>query len=117
MNWITENICSALSDLITSIINLFGEMVNNIFYQIVEFNNKNAYAIGANKFFILLALSLAALMVVKQVLSGYILETDHDPEADPFNLIVRTAETVQGLDRFNNRDRGKGTYNKALKDR
>ena len=94
MNWITENICSALSDLITSIINLFGEMVNNIFYQIVEFNNKNAYAIGANKFFILLALSLAALMVVKQVLSGYILETDHDPEADPFNLIVRTAESV-----------------------
>lgn len=94
MNWITENICSALSDLITGIINLFGEMVNNIFYMIVKLNNYNAYVIGANKFFILLALSLAALLVVKQVLSGYVLETDHDPEADPFNLIVRTAESV-----------------------
>ncbi len=94
MNWITENLCSALSDLISGIINLFGEMVNNIFYQIVEINNKNVYVVSANKFFILLSLSLAALLVVKQVLSGYVLETDYDPEADPFNLLVRIAESV-----------------------
>lgn len=94
MNWITENLCSALSDLITGIINFFGEIVNNIFYTIVNLSNENVYVIGANKFFIALALSLAALLVIKQVLCGYILETDHDPEADPFNLIVRTAESI-----------------------
>lgn len=94
MNWITENLCSMLRDMIIGIINLFGEMVNNIFYSIVELNNKNAYVTSANKFFILLSLSLAALLVVKQVLSGYILETDHDPEADPFNLLVRIAESA-----------------------
>lgn len=94
MNWITENLCSALSDLITGIINFFGEMVNNIFYSIVELNNRNTYVIGANKFLILLGLALAGLLTVKQVLSGYVLETDHDPESDPFNLIVRVAETA-----------------------
>lgn len=94
MNWITENLCSALSDLITGIINFFGEMVNNIFYLIVDLNNKNAYVIGANRFLVLLALALTALLTVKQILSAYVLETDHDPEADPFNLIVRMAECV-----------------------
>lgn len=94
MSWLTENICSAISDLITGIINFFGEMVNNIFYTIVDLNNKNVYVIGASKFFILLALALAGLFTVKQVLSGYVLESDHDPEADPFNLVVRMAESI-----------------------
>lgn len=94
MNWITENLCSMLRDMTIGIIDFFGEMVNNIFYSIVELNNENAYVINANKFFISLSLSLAALLVVKQVLSGYVLETDHDPEADPFNLLVRVAESI-----------------------
>lgn len=94
MSWIAENICEFFKDMIGSAIAYYGDLVNNIFYTTVEWNTENEYVVSSIKFFILLALALIFILVFKQVLSTYILETDGDPDADPFNLVVRIAETV-----------------------
>lgn len=94
MSWIAENICEFFTDMIGSAIDYYGDLVNNIFTTTVEWGVENEYVTGATNFFILLALSLIFILVVKQVLSTYVMETDGDPDADPFNLVVRIAETV-----------------------
>lgn len=94
MSWITENMCDFIADLVGGFVETYGELINNVFYWIVELALENQYLQNAQKALTAVSLALIALMVVKIVISGYLLETDYDPEADPFNLIVRIAETV-----------------------
>lgn len=94
MSWITENIAAFLTDLIGGAIDFFGDILNNIFFWIVEQAMSNVYVINAEKFIVATAIALISLMVIKIVTSGYLLETDYDSEADPFNLIVKIAETI-----------------------
>lgn len=93
-SWLLENICDFISSAIGGTVDFFGELVNNIFYFIVDYGVNNAYVVGAQKLLVSVALALVSLMVLKIVISGYLLETDYDSEADPFNLLVRLAETV-----------------------
>ena len=94
MSWLFENVCDFISSAIGGTVDFFGELVNNIFYSIIDYGVNNAYVIGAQKLFITIALALIALVVLKIVTAGYLLETDYDSDADPFNLLVRIAETV-----------------------
>ena len=94
MSWLLENVCDFISAAIGGTVDFFGELVNNIFYFIIDYGVNNAYVIGAQKLFITIALALIALVVLKIVTAGYLLETDYDSDADPFNLLVRIAETV-----------------------
>lgn len=94
MSWLFENVCDFISSAIGGTVDFFGELVNNIFYFIIDYGVNNAYVIGAQKLFIIIALALIALVVLKIVTAGYLLETDYDSDADPFNLLVRIAETV-----------------------
>lgn len=94
MSWLLENVCDFISSAIGGTVDFFGELVNNIFYFIIDYGVNNAYVIGAQKLFITIALALIALVVLKIVTAGYLLETDYDSDADPFNLLVRIAETV-----------------------
>lgn len=94
MSWITENLAAFVTDLIGGTIELFGEILNNIFFWIVELATKNVYITNAEKFIILTATALIGIVVIKIVTSGYLMETDYDSEADPFNLIVKITETV-----------------------
>lgn len=94
MSWLFENVCDFISSAIGGTVDFFGELVNNIFYFIIDYGVNNAYVIGSQKLFITIALALIALVVLKIVTAGYLLETDYDSDADPFNLLVRIAETV-----------------------
>lgn len=94
MSWITENITAFVTDVIGGVIELFGEFFNNIFFLIVEIATANVYIINAEKFIILTAIALISVVAIKVVISGYLLETDYDSEADPFNLIVKIVEAV-----------------------
>lgn len=94
MNWITENIRAFIGDLIGGMIDFLGDFLNNTFYWIVELAVDNAYVGDAERFIIATAIGLVSLVVLKVVTSGYLLETDYDSEADPFNLIIKIAETV-----------------------
>lgn len=94
MSWITTGLCEFFSDMIGSAIEYFGEFINNIFYSVVDLNNENVYVNGAFKFMIAAALALIVLLSIKQVFSTYVMETDNDSDADPFELVVRIAQTV-----------------------
>lgn len=94
MSWITENIMAFIDDIIKSAIDFLGEFLNNIFFWIVDEALQNVYVINAEKFIIVTAIGLVSLVAIKIVISGYLLETDYDSEADPFNLIIKIAETV-----------------------
>lgn len=94
MSWITENIIAFITDLVGGTIDFFGDALNNIFFWIVDMALQNEYVVNAEKFIIVTAIGLISLMVIKVVTSGYLLETDYDSDADPFNLIVKIAETV-----------------------
>ena len=52
------------------------------------------YYLNAQKFIIFTALGLIGLVVLVIVFTGYVMETDYDSEADPFNLIVKIAQVV-----------------------
>lgn len=92
MNWLTQNIGQFLGDLVGSAINVFGEWLNNIFYWIVKQATDNVYVTNAQKYIVGIAIGLISLMVIKIVMSGYLLETDYDSEEDPFNLLVRIVQ-------------------------
>lgn len=94
MSWITENIISFLTDCISGTLDMFGTFIDNIFFMIVDLATSNVYIRNAEKFLIIVSLALISVGVIKVVLSGYMMETDYDSEADPFNLLVKVAETV-----------------------
>lgn len=93
-SWITENINEFLLDQITGLVQFLGDAINNIFYDIVDFANSNAYVQQAETAIMLISLALIGLQIAKMVLGGYILETSYDSDEDPFNLLVRIAITV-----------------------
>lgn len=94
MSWITENVCEWIADFIGGIIDTYGNVINNIFYWIVDQATKNEYVVNGQKFVLATSLVLIAIVVMKIVISGYLLETDYDSEADPFDILVKVAETV-----------------------
>lgn len=94
MSWITENICSFLTDLLGGFIDAYGTFINNVFFSFVAIANTNEYYMNAQKLFVLLGLALVGLMAAKVVSSGYMLETAYDSEEDPFNLLIRIAEAT-----------------------
>lgn len=94
MSWITENFTTSITDLISSALDYFGMFLNNIYVWIVELALMNEYVVNAEKFIVATALSLIVLVVIKIVISGYLMETDYDPDADPFNLLIKIAQTV-----------------------
>lgn len=94
MSWITENICSFLTDLLSGFIDAYGTFINNVFFSFVAIANTNEYYMNAQKIFVLLGLALVGLMTAKVVASGYMLETAYDSEEDPFNLLIRIAEAT-----------------------
>ena len=93
MNWLTENFCAVLADVIGGFLDVFGDVVNNIFYWIIQVATENVYVINAERFTVSLATTLISVCVVKNIIAGYFLETDYDAEEDPFNLLVRSAQT------------------------
>lgn len=91
MSWIMENIIAFLTDAIGGGIEFFGDVINNVYVGTVAWALSNVYYINAQKFITFTALGLIGLVVMYIVFTGYVMETDYDSEADPFNLIVKIA--------------------------
>lgn len=94
MSWITENLTHFVTDFITGALDYLGQFLNNIYAWIVEMALMNEYFISAERFITATALLLIVLVVIKVVIVGYLMETDYDSEADPFNLLIKIAQTV-----------------------
>lgn len=94
MSWIMENLTAFFTDAIGGGIEYFGDSINNVYVGIIEWTLQNVYYINAQKFITFTALGLIGLVVFVIVFTGYVMETDYDSEADPFNLIVKIAQVV-----------------------
>lgn len=94
MTWLTENICSLLTDFMGGIIDTYGSFINNIFFSFVQIANTNEYYINAQRLFVLLGFALVGLMSAKVISAGYLLETAYDSEEDPFNLLIRIVQAT-----------------------
>lgn len=94
VSWITENMCEFWTDQIAGLLETFGTSINNVFFTMVDAGTSNEYVINANKFLVMFSLLCVALLVGKTVLDTDVLETAHDSDEDPVNLVVRIAQTV-----------------------
>ena len=93
MNWITKQIQETMSDIILSFVEFFQEMVVEIFDKGTNFAT-NKQISGAVNATTLIGIALVSVMVLKQILSVYVFETDGDAETDPLQLIVKASQTV-----------------------
>lgn len=94
MSWISENISTFFSELIGGAIDSLGQFVNNIYASILQFALGNVYYLNAVKFVQSMALLLIGVVVLNIIISGYIMETAYDSEEDPFNILIRIAQTA-----------------------
>ena len=49
MNWLTENFCAVLADVIGGFLDVFGDVVNNIFYWIIQVATEKVDVINAGR--------------------------------------------------------------------
>lgn len=91
-NWVLSNIVSALAEYVQQLLNAFGDVIDNIFVIVTEFNNSITENI--TDFTIPFAIALICFFAAQQYFSVYTLETSGDPDADPLDIIVRAAEAI-----------------------
>lgn len=93
MNWITKNISEFLIESANNFIEFVSDAINKMFDLAVDACNTSevSQAVGVTTG---VAMTLVIAMVLKQILTVYVLETDGDPDADPLQLLVKAAQAV-----------------------
>ncbi len=94
MNWITTNFFKFISDIMSGILDVFGSIIGNIFEIVTDLNANNGLVNNASDFTVTFALVLLAVVGGKQILDVYVFQTSGDPDAEPFQLVVRVAQAV-----------------------
>lgn len=90
MNWLNKLIFKVVSEWIQSAIDLFGELINNIFVKMYEINKALNFT-EINNYLIAFALSCLGLFAIKQGLQVYVFNTDGDADQDPLEMITRVS--------------------------
>lgn len=93
MNWITKQINEFMSDLILNFVEFFQKMIVKVFDSGTNFANNKEIS-GAVNAATVIAIALVSVMVLKQILSVYVFETDGDAEGDPLQLLVKASQAV-----------------------
>lgn len=91
-SWILKNLLDALSEVCNQFIVVFGNLINNIFGSVTDFNNTNMKNIDT--FTLVFSITFIVFLMIKQYLTVYVFETSGDPEADPLDIYVRGAVAV-----------------------
>lgn len=92
-NWLTTQVMEFIGDCILSFIEFFQEAIVELFDKGTNFA-KNTQIVGAINATTLVGVSLVSIMVLKEIINVYILETDGDPENDPIQLLVKASQTI-----------------------
>lgn len=91
MGWITRKICEFFADMIDAIVDGMNTVLNYMFgngsTSIVSGSQIQTCVVAVQS----VATVLVSLLVVKQLLSVYILETDGDAETDPLSYLVKAS--------------------------
>ena len=93
MNWLTKNINELASDFILDFTDFFKQGVINLFEIGTGFAELNEIK-GAVNATTIVAMALVVVFVAKEILSTYILETNGDPDGDPFQLLVKASQSI-----------------------
>lgn len=89
MGWITRKICEAVADFFDGLVETLNALLFHVFNStgIVNGSQIQTCVVAVQT----VATVLVSLMVVKQLLSVYILETDGDSETDPLSYLVKAS--------------------------
>lgn len=93
MNWILQNIRECIMNFIDGIFEMIALAVNTIFVSGAELA-EHEDLVGAYMVVGLIAFSLVSLVVMKQIFSIYIMETDGDPDSNPLDLLTKAAIAI-----------------------
>ncbi len=92
LTWSFNNALSAWSEALSQAIYFFSDFINNIFVEIVRWNDTWAGDIA--NYTTMLACLLIMVLTLKQFFTVYVLESEGDPDADPLDVLVRAAEAI-----------------------
>lgn len=90
MNWITKNISEVINDFISGAMGFFDSTIIYVFDQNVEIFTSEEIT-SVELIIKSIAIVLVIAVVLKQIFSIYVTETDGDPDADPMQLIVKAS--------------------------
>jgi len=94
MNWITTNFFKFISDVMSGFLDVFGNFIGNIFEIVTDHNANNGLVNNASDFTVAFSLVLLGVVGGKQILDVYVFQTSGDPDAEPFQLVVRVSQAV-----------------------
>lgn len=92
MNWLLKIIYNAILEGLIALLNKFKPLLSNIFkvmYDLsstLEFDKVKEYTKS-------IGLTLVGVYAIKLCIDTYVLQTEGDPDADPFEMITRIAKT------------------------
>lgn len=90
MNWITKNISESLNDIVSGFLDFFDTTIVYVFDQNVEIFTSSEIT-AAELIIKSLSIVLCIVMILKEIFTTYVTETDGDPDADPMQLFVRAS--------------------------
>lgn len=90
MNWLTKNISESVNDFVSGGLNFFESTIMNVFDHNVELFTATEIA-TAELVIKSIAIVLVVIMILKEIFTTYVMETDGDPDADPMELLVRAS--------------------------
>lgn len=94
MGWITRKICEFIYDVTDGLAAVLVDYMSYLFGEstttVVDSSQIQACVVAVQS----VATVLVSLMVVKQLLSVYILETDGDVETDPLSFLVKASVSL-----------------------
>lgn len=93
MNWVTELLTNLIYDVTADIMSVFGDVINDVYALTLEINNTQIVN-SLTTLTSAIGISLIVLMVIKQMIGTYALETEGDPERNPINVLYRVGKCV-----------------------
>lgn len=90
MNWLTKNISESINDFVSGGLTFFESTITYVFDYNVELFTAAEIA-SAELVIKSIALVLVVIMILKEIFTTYVMETDGDPDADPMELLVRAS--------------------------
>ncbi|BDF45182.1 hypothetical protein CE91St56_23050 [Lachnospiraceae bacterium] len=93
MNWITSNIVSFLNESLESFYEFVSDGLNTLF-QVAQAAANSSEVSSACAVTTGIGITLVLLMVLKQIFTIYVMETDGDSDANPLQLLVKASEAL-----------------------
>lgn len=90
MNWLTKNMSDSANDYISGGLTFFESTIMYVFDYNVELFTAAEIA-SAELVIKSIAIVLVVIMILKEIFTTYVMETDGDPDSDPMELLVRAS--------------------------